>query len=169
MKEDKQVIIGIDPGTTITGFGIIEVALSGLILIDYGCIKPPAKLKLSERYRIIHESVATLIQKYQPNAMSVELQFVNRNPSSALKLGMARGVIVLAATLKNIEVFEYSPKSAKLAVTGSGNASKHQVQAMIQNQFSLKTPPTPEDAADALALAICHAHAAQTSRALGAL
>jgi crossover junction endodeoxyribonuclease RuvC len=165
----KQVIIGIDPGTIITGFGIIEVAPSGLILLDYGSIKPPAKLKLSERYRIIHQSVATLIDKYNPDAMAVELQFVRHNPQSALKLGMARGVIVLAATLKKIEVFEYSPKSAKLAVTGSGSSSKYQVQAMIQKQFCLKAPPTPEDAADALSLAICHAHAAQTARALGVL
>lgn len=162
-------IIGIDPGTVITGFGIIEVTPSGLTLLDFGCIKPPAKLKLSERYKIIHESVAALIDKYQPNVMSVELQFVKQNPPVALKLGMARGVIVLAATLKNIEVFEYSPKSAKLAVTGSGSASKHQVQYMIQQQFRLSALPTPEDAADALALAICHAHASQTQKALGAI
>lgn len=165
-------IIGIDPGTTVTGFAIIEIGAlggsSGLVLIDYGCIKPPPKLKLSERYRIIHESVATLLEKHKPGAMAVELQFSHRNPQSFLKLGMARGVIVLAATLCNIEVFEYSPKSAKLAATGSGSASKYQVQMMIQQQFRLSSPPTPEDAADAIALAICHAHASQTTKALGA-
>lgn len=161
-------IIGIDPGTILTGFGIIEVTPTGLILLDYGCIKPPPKLKLSERYKIIHESVKALLKKYNPNTMAVELQFVKLNPSSSFKLGMARGVIVLAATLSNIEVFEYSPKSAKLAVTGNGSASKYQVQKMIQQQFCLKAPPTPEDAADALALAICHAHWSHTHKALGA-
>jgi crossover junction endodeoxyribonuclease RuvC len=166
---NKQVIIGIDPGTILTGFAIVEVSLAGLILLDYGCIKPPAKFKLSERYRIIHESVAILLEKHHPDAMAIELQFVNKNPQSTLKLGMARGVIVLAATLNKIAVFEYSPKSAKLAVTGNGNASKYQVQVMIQKQFCLKSIPTPDDASDAIALAICHAHFSQTAKAIGAV
>lgn len=162
-------IIGIDPGTIITGYGIIEKAPSGLVLIDFGCIKPPPKYKLSDRYQIIYESVSVLLEKHTPDAMAVELQFAGRNPQSAIKLGMARGVIVLAATLKKIEVFQYTPKSAKLAATGNGNASKHHVQTMVQHQFRLKNPPTPEDAADALALAICHAHASETASTIGTL
>lgn len=165
----NQIIIGIDPGTIVTGFGVIEVTPSGLKLLDFGCIRPPAKLKLSERYRIIYEAMLALIDKYLPQAIAIELQFVGKNPASAIKLGMAKGVILLAATLKKIAAFEYSPKSAKLAVTGSGSASKHQVQAMVQQQFCLKNPPTPEDAADALALAICHAHSSHTAKVLGAL
>jgi crossover junction endodeoxyribonuclease RuvC len=159
-----QMIIGIDPGTAITGYGVVAIGEKGLSLIDFGCIRPPVKYKLSDRYKILFEGISSLIVKYQPIAMAAENQFVSKlNLQAGMKVGMARGVSTLAATLAGIETFIYPPKSVKLAATGTGNATKQQVQWMIQQYFRLKELPKPEDAADALAVAICHYHAMQTS------
>lgn len=149
-------ILGIDPGTRITGYGVIEQLDRKISTLDYGCIRPPPKLTLSERYLILFESIEALIDKYRPDALSVESQFVLKNPQSAIKLGMAKGMAILAAAKRSIEIFEYPPKRAKLAITGMGQASKWQVQKMIQSLLSLPSLPEPEDAADALALALCH-------------
>lgn len=151
----KKIILGIDPGTLITGYGVIDEETRPL---DFGCIRPPPKLQLAERYRIIFDSVEAIIEKYQPDAIAVESQFVLKNVQSAIKLGMAKGMVYLAAARKSIPVYEFAPKQAKLAVVGHGGASKHQVQKMIQALLRLPNPPEPEDAADALALAICCAH-----------
>ena len=151
----KKIILGIDPGTRITGYGIIDSEKNA---IDYGCIKPPPKMALPDRYKIIFESLEALIIKYQPDAIAVESQFVLKNPQSAIKLGMAKGMAYLAAARKSIPIYEYAPKTAKLAVVGSGSASKNQVQKMIQVLLRLPQLPEPEDAADALALAICCVH-----------
>jgi len=163
---DKKelVILGIDPGTLITGFGVIKAG-SVIQPLDFGCIRPPSKLPPSQRYLIIFQGIDHLIDKYQPDAIAVETQFVYKNVQSAMKLGMARGMVLLAGAKKNIPLFEYAPKKAKLAVVGNGSASKHQVQKMVQALLRLPEPPEPEDAADALALAICHAnqHAFQSS------
>jgi crossover junction endodeoxyribonuclease RuvC len=148
-------ILGIDPGTIITGFGVIDLDTKP---IDFGCIRPPGKMSLQERYKVIFDSIEALICKYRPIAISVESQFVMKNVQSTIKLGMAKGMVYLAAARASIEVYEYAPKKAKLAVTGHGSASKHQVQKMIQALLRLPVPPEPEDAADALALAICCAH-----------
>lgn len=164
-----QIIIGVDPGTIVTGYAVIEVSSDKIDLLDFGCIRPPPKHKLSDRYLIIHDATSELLERYEPGAMSIETQFVSKNAQSAIKLGMARGVIVLAARKKKVEVFEYSPKKAKLAVTGNGNASKHQVQHMIKYLFKLSTIPEPEDAADALALAVCHANASRNANSIGDL
>lgn len=150
-------IIGIDPGTTITGYGVIEFVDGNYRVIDYGCIRPPANLKLSDRYLIIFNALEELIEKYRPEAMSIETQFVQKNVQSAIKLGMARGIALIAAKRKQLAIYEYAPTKAKLAVTGNGRASKQQVQGMVKMLLNLETIPTPEDAADALALAICHA------------
>lgn len=152
----REIIFGIDPGTRITGYGIIYT--NPIEAIDFGVIRTSSELALEKRYLIIHESLISLIEKYQPSAVSVETQFVKKNAQSAMKLGMARGVIILAATKNHIPIFEYAPKKAKLAVVGTGSASKVQVQKMVQMLLHLKELPTPEDAADALSLAICHAH-----------
>lgn len=157
-QNPKFTILGIDPGTRITGFGLINVEGSAYSALDYGCIRPPEKLKLTDRYLIIFNGIESLIEKYSPDVIVVETQFVNKNVQSALKLGMARGVAIIAAKRKGLAVFEYSPTHAKKAVVGNGRASKHQVQAMIQRLLNLSVAPEPEDAADALALAICHAH-----------
>lgn len=163
MKESIQqaeVILGIDPGTRVSGYGVISIQKHRYIPLDYGCIRPPPRFKLSERYLVIFESVEELIEKYQPTALVVEMQFVQKNVQSALKLGMARGAVLIAAKRKGLPVFEYAPTVAKRAVVGNGRASKFQVQGMVQQILRLASPPQPEDAADALALAICHAQVA---------
>ena len=157
------IILGIDPGTNVTGYGLVSYSHLGSQALDYGCIRPPARQALSKRYLVLYEALMQLIEHYKPHAMSVETQFVYKNPQSAIKLGMARGMAILAATQNNIPVYEYAPKKAKLAVVGRGTASKQQVQKMMQALFKLPTPPTPEDAADALALALCHGHTLHTS------
>lgn len=154
----KHIILGIDPGTRKTGYGIIETDLHTLHPSDYGCISPPSKLPLHERYCIIHEGIEHLLDHHPIDVVAVESQFISKNAQSAMKLGMAKGVAILAATKRKIPVFEYAPRQAKQAVTGSGGADKEQVQKMLQSLLHLPNPPQPEDAADALALAICHAN-----------
>ena len=156
-----QKILGVDPGTQITGYGIINTSGASYNVVDYGCIKPPANVKLSDRYLIIFNGIDELIEKHSPEALVVETQFVNKNVQSAIKLGMARGIIILAAKRRGIPIFEYAPTRAKQAVVGNGRASKSQVQTMVQLLLRLSELPKPEDAADALALAICHAHSAR--------
>lgn len=153
-----MIILGIDPGTCITGFGIIDYHPHETRVLDFGCIKPPASFPLSKRYLIIYEAIEELILKYRPDCLSIENQFVFKNVQSALKLGMAKGMAILAAEKHGLTIHEYAPKEAKLAVTGSGNSSKQQVQKMMQLILSLPQAPEPEDAADALSLALCHAH-----------
>ncbi len=155
--DKKEIILGIDPGTRITGYGIIVVG-HPMIALDFGCIRPPAHLPLEQRYKIIFESVEALIHQYSPTLVAVESQFVLKNAQSAIKLGMAKGMVILAAARKNIPVKEFAPKKAKQAIVGTGNASKFQVQKMIQILLQLPTLPQPQDASDALALAICASH-----------
>lgn len=155
MTEEK--ILGIDPGTRVSGYGLIKVTGRKYEALDYGCIRPPPKLSLSDRYLIIFNALEELLTKYQPDSVVVELQYVKKNVQSAIKLGMARGVVIIAAKRHGIPVFQYVPSKAKLAVVGTGSASKAQVQGMVQRLLSLAEPPTPEDASDALSLAICHA------------
>lgn len=152
-----MIIIGIDPGTRITGYGIIEFKGTSYRAIDYGCIKPPSSLKLSERYLVLFNALEELLIKYCPHVLAVETQYVEKNVQSAIKLGMARGTAIIAAKRQGLSVFEYAPSKAKLAIVGKGKASKEQVQGMVKRLLNLQEIPTPEDAADALALAICHA------------
>jgi crossover junction endodeoxyribonuclease RuvC len=158
MRSKKHIILGIDPGTRITGYGVIETDLSSFEPLDFGCIRPSQKLSLHERYLAIHDGIEHLLDTYSIEAVSIETQFVSRNPQSALKLGMAKGVALIAATKRSIPIFEYAPKKAKLAVVGTGSATKEQVQKMVQALLNLAELPTPEDAADALSLAIAHAN-----------
>lgn len=151
-----MIIIGIDPGTRVTGYGIIHFDGVTFNAIDYGCIRPPPTLKLSDRYLIIYDSLTELLNKYQPQIAVLETQFVSPlNPQTGIKLGMARGAAIIAARKKNISIYEYSPTQVKLASVGYGHASKYQVQAMVQSQFKLGKIP-PSDAADALALTLCY-------------
>lgn len=153
-----MIIIGIDPGTLVSGYGIVCVEGSTFRVIDYGCIRPPKAYKLSDRYLVIFNSIDALLEKHCPDALVVETQYVRHNVQSAIKLGMARGTVIVAAARREVPIFEYAPSKAKLAVVGTGRASKRQVQGMVQRLLHLPHPPEPEDAADALALAICHAH-----------
>jgi crossover junction endodeoxyribonuclease RuvC len=157
-----MIILGIDPGTIITGYGFVRNEPPHVLAIDYGCIRPPHTLPLADRYRIIFESLAIIMDQHKPDVMAIESQFVLKNPQSAIKLGMAKGMAILAAAQRGIPVYEYAPTRAKMAVVGKGHASKWQVQKMIQVILRLPTPPEPEDAADALALAICHAQTGKT-------
>ncbi|MBI5272565.1 MAG: crossover junction endodeoxyribonuclease RuvC [Chlamydiia bacterium] len=150
-----DIILGIDPGTRITGYGILRTPLEP---IDFGCIRPPPDLPLEMRYKILFEGIESLIEKHNPAAIAVESQFVLKNAQSTIKLGMAKGMVLLSAARHNIPVYEYAPKKAKQAVVGKGQASKFQVQKMIQSLLRLPSLPEPEDAADALALAICCSH-----------
>lgn len=156
--DKATIILGIDPGTVITGYGIIKINDGRSTPLDFGAIRPPKTVNSSEKYLIIFEAIETLIERYQPDAVAVESQFVSKNALSAMKLGMARGMAILASARKNIPIYEYAPTKAKLAVVGKGSASKDQVQRMIQMLLNLPKPPQPHDAADALAIAICHAH-----------
>lgn len=155
MSED--LILGVDPGTIATGYALLQIGRPHKV-IDFGCIRPPKSEALPKRYHILFKSIEALIEKYKPKVLSVETQFVGKNVQSALKLGMARGVIVLAASLHQMEIFEYAPTRVKKAVVGNGRASKEQIGKMLQMLLQLKELPAPEDAADALALAVCHAH-----------
>lgn len=159
---DEKLILGIDPGTRITGYGIIRFRNPHMEAVDFGCIRPPAALSLHDKYLMIFNGVSELLDKFEPDVLVVETQFVKLNPASALKLGMARGSIIIAAKIRGIEVVEYAPTVAKKAITGSGRASKEQIQAMTKRLLSLDKIPSPEDAADALSIAICHAHRIKT-------
>ncbi len=155
---ESPIILGVDPGTRITGYGLIRAHAHTYEPLDFGTIRPSPKLPLAERYLIIFEGILSLIEKYKPAALAVESQFVHKNAQSAIKLGMARAAVMLAGAKLGCTIHEYAPKKAKLAVVGNGAASKTQVQKMMQMLLNLSASPEPEDAADALALAICHAH-----------
>lgn len=161
------MILGVDPGTFITGYGIIRKTLGIWKAIDYGCIKPPREMKLSDRYLAIHEGIDHLISAHQPEVLVVETQYVHKNMQSAIKLGMARGVVLLTAKRRGVKVVEYAPARAKKAIVGTGGATKKQVQSMLQKLLDLEVVPEPEDASDALALAVCHAHASCYAHLIG--
>lgn len=166
MQQKTLKVLGIDPGTRITGYGIVSCSGARMEAIDYGCIRPPANNTLSQRYLIIYTSICRLLDTFVPDAVAVESQYMRENFQSALKLGTARGMAILAAAQRNIPLYEYTPNKAKQAVVGNGRASKGQVQAMVQKLLLLSKVPQPEDAADALALAICHLHNARRPQAL---
>lgn len=159
-KNSSLIILGIDPGTHTTGYGVIKVTEGEIEAIDYGCIRPPRSYSLSDRYLVIYNDIDVLVKKYTPQEVAIESQFMQKNAQSALKLGMAKGCALIAAKKNGLSIYEYTPTAAKKSVTGQGQASKSQVQYMVQHLLKLKTFPQPSDAADALAIAICHAHSA---------
>jgi len=154
-----MLVIGIDPGTAITGYGIIvEQADKTLQMVECGAIRTPAKTPAEERLNILHEKLTALLQTHHPDCAAVEKLYFSRNVRTALHVGQARGVIMLALSQGSIPVFEYNPMDVKLAVTGYGMAEKMQVQQMVKALLNLQDVPKPDDVADALAVAICHAH-----------
>jgi crossover junction endodeoxyribonuclease RuvC len=167
LNNESQVIFGVDPGTRVTGYGVILCERGKMVPIEFGCIRPPVKAKLSEKYHIIYTSLKSLIERHKPKNVVIETQFVHKNVQVAIKLGMARGAAIIAAKGAQASVYQYTPTKAKLAVTGLGNATKLQVQRMCQHLLHLKTIPEPEDAADALALAIAHAQSLKSPQFLG--
>ena len=160
-------ILGIDPGSRFTGFGIIEVDGGRALPIHQGVIKAGSG-EFPERLGIIFSGISDLIDEFRPDEVAVETVFVSKNASSALKLGQARGAAVCAAIAKGLPVAEYSPRSVKQAIVGRGGADKVQVQHMVTVLLQLKEK-LAEDAADALAVALCHQHTQQTTERMQAL
>lgn len=151
-----MIILGIDPGMAILGYGVVEQIGNSLKVIDYGVVNTPSDMKTSQRLTVLFEAVGQLIERYRPEAAAVEELFFNKNAKTALSIGHARGVAILAAALKGIDVYEYTPLQVKQAVAGYGRASKQQVQQMVRMLLNLREIPRPDDAADALAVSICH-------------
>ena len=152
-----ELILGIDPGTAVTGYGVVaKEGGSAVSLVECGVVRTSSGEVLAVRIREIYEAVTTLITRHTPSVVVVEDVFLGKNVQSALKLGHARGAILLAAALGEIPIAEYTPREIKKAVVGNGNASKDQVGFMVQQQLRLKAPPSPADAADGVAAALCH-------------
>lgn len=150
-------ILGIDPGTGITGFGVVDAVKDTYKIIDGGVIRTPAHTPMSERLVTIYESVNELISEHKPQVLSIEKLFFARNVTTAMTVSQARGVVILAAQLAEMQVYEYTPLQIKQAITGYGKADKNQMQEMIKILLGLNVIPKPDDAADALAAAVCHA------------
>jgi crossover junction endodeoxyribonuclease RuvC len=151
-------ILGIDPGIAIVGFGIVDKQGSKLIPVQYGAIQTEAHTDPALRLKQIYDGVCHLIDQYKPEAMAVEKLFFNRNVTTAFAVGQARGVMILAAVQRGLQIAEYTPLQVKQAVVGYGQAEKNQVQEMVKLLLGLQAKPKPDDVADALAIAICHAH-----------
>jgi crossover junction endodeoxyribonuclease RuvC len=160
------VVLGIDPGTAHTGYGVVLSRGSRLAALDGGVIETPAGLPLEQRLVTIHRRVGELIDEHQPLAVAVEDLYFGRNVHSALAVGQARGVVLLAAGSAGLPCFSYTPQQVKQSVCGSGGAAKDQVQRMVGALLALPEPPRPDHAADALAVAICHANGAPLRAAL---
>lgn len=155
-----MVILGIDPGVATIGFGIIRAERGKNTLIQYGVITTPPGIPLSERLVQIYDDMQQLIETFQPDEMAVEELFFSKNITTGISVAHGRGVILLAAEKLGIPVFEYTPMQVKQSVVGYGKAEKKQVMLMTQRLLNMKEIPRPDDAADALALAICHSRAA---------
>lgn len=161
-----MLTLGIDPGTAIMGYGLVEGGASAsgaldrddLTLVEYGVLRTPANAPLVERLPLLYDGLLELIKEYKPSAMSIEQLFFNKNVRTALSVGHARGVAILAAAHSSLSVGEYTPLQVKQAVVGYGRATKEQVQAMVKILLHMDHIPQPDDAADALAVAICHIH-----------
>ena len=164
-------VIGIDPGSQTTGWGVVEGDGRKYSLIDFGSIRASSSLKFSTRLLKMCNGLEDVIAKHRPEACALEDAFLATNVKVSMKLGQVRGVVLLVAERAALEIHEYSPRLIKQTVVGYGNAEKHQVQEMVRLLLSLKTVPAPHDAADALAVAICHFHhstfAQKIARALG--
>ncbi len=153
-----MIVLGIDPGTALTGYGVVERIGPRVRAVDYGCIRTPADRPLAERLLEIRAAISDLIATHEPSLVAVERLFFNRNVQTAFAVGQARGAILLTAAEHGLPVFEFTPNEVKMAVTGYGRAPKEQVQRMVQIVLGLPDLPHPDDAADALAIAICLAH-----------
>ena len=151
-----MIILGIDPGIAIVGYGIIEVRGNNYKAIDYGCITTDSKQLFPDRLKLVYDELTNIINKFKPDDYAVEELFFNKNVKTAIKVGQARGVEILAAVNLGLPVFEYTPLQIKQAVVGYGRAEKHQVQEMVKLLLNLKEIPKPDDVADALAIALCH-------------
>ena len=162
-----MLVLGVDPGTATTGYGLVtETSEGGLKAVDYGAIITPANLSMPERLLILYQRLNAIILLHQPDTGAVEKLFFQRNVSTAISVGQARGVVLLALANGGKPVTEYSPLEVKQAVCGYGGAEKRQVQEMVRALLGLSEIPQPDDAADALAIAICHINSATFNEAI---
>lgn len=160
-------ILGIDPGVAIVGYGVIEYNKNVFKVIDYGKITTPAHTPLPRRLKMVYDSATELVRTFKPDVVAIEELFFNTNVKTAIAVGHARGVLVLSAENAGVPIAEYTPLQIKQAVVGYGRADKNQVQQMVKMFLNLNEIPKPDDTADALAVAICHAHSASLSGKLG--
>lgn len=160
-----MVILGIDPGLAIVGWGVVECKAGRFRPIAFGSVQTKAGLPVEERLMQIHEGLTKIIERYKPEAMAVEELFWNSNVTTGIVVAEARGVILLAARQHSLPIYEYTPMQVKSAVVGYGKAEKKQVIAMVTALLALKEPPKPDDTADALAIAMCHGNSAPSALA----
>jgi crossover junction endodeoxyribonuclease RuvC len=153
------IVVGVDPGTQATGYGVVAQRDGAFSLLECGVVRTRADRPLGERLRDIFEGITEVLERHAAGVLAVERVFHGRNAQTSLILGHARGAVLLAATLRDVAVAEYSPAEIKSAVTGTGRATKEQVQFMVQRMLRLRTAPTPSDAADGVAVALCHCQA----------
>ena len=156
MQNKPSIILGIDPGTIIMGYGLVKVQGNHITLLEMGVLQPGKIKDGYKKLQLIFNTVSGLITKYQPDTFAIEAPFFGKNVQSMLKLGRAQGVSIAAAMRHGLDVTEYSPKKVKQSITGNGNASKEQVMKMLQQLLSFKEDPRHYDATDALAVAVCH-------------
>ena len=156
-------IIGIDPGTVVLGFAVVEVHPRSRRIVELGVLKLAQLKDHSHRLELIHRRLSQVIQQYRPTVMAIEAPFFGKNPQSMLKLGRAQGVCMAAAIAEGLEVTEYAPRKIKQSITGNGNASKEQVAAMLENEFALDSSRYLADATDALGAAMCHYYQNRTA------
>ncbi|HLX90231.1 MAG TPA: crossover junction endodeoxyribonuclease RuvC [Puia sp.] len=156
MQTGSKIILGIDPGTLMMGFGIVRIKNSQLSMLEMGVLKLSSRKNPHERLQMIHHRVMELIDAFQPTEFAIEAPFFGKNVQSMLKLGRAQGVAIAAAIQTGLQVTEYSPRKIKQSITGNGNADKNQVWKMLQHLLSLKEEIFHYDASDALAVAVCH-------------
>ncbi len=162
-----MTIIGIDPGYAIVGIGVVEYAGNKFRTLEYNAITTPAGMHTVERLKKIYSETTAYIDRYKPDAVAIEELFFNSNQKTAINVAQARGALLVAAANRNVPVFEYTPLQVKQAVTGYGRADKKQIQQMVKMLLGLNAIPKPDDAADGLALAICHAHSNKMNNILG--
>lgn len=151
-------ILGIDPGYAIVGYGVLDYDRNKFTVVNYGAITTEAGKPFDSRLREIYDDMCSLLDMAKPDCMSIERLYFTNNKTTGIDVAQARGVIMLAAAQRGIEIYEYTPLQVKQAVVGYGRAEKHQVQEMVKNILNLKEVPKPDDTADAVALAICHGH-----------
>jgi crossover junction endodeoxyribonuclease RuvC len=167
LQKPVKIILGIDPGTLVVGYGLVNVHGKALSLKDMGVIKLNARKDAYERLSIIHHTIRELIEKHSPHSLAIEAPFYGKNVQSMLKLGRAQGVAIATAMAAGLDVTEYSPRKIKQAITGNGNADKEQVWQMLQRTLSMPAgKPALFDATDAVAVALCHYYETQTGLAI---
>jgi len=161
------LVLGIDPGTAITGYGLVHENDEGLALVECGVITTPSGQSLPQRLQTIYHGLAAIIGQHRPDQVAVEELFFSRNVRTALSVGQARGVVLLAAAEAGLPLHEYKPLEVKQTVAGYGGADKRQVQEMVRMLLHLEQIPEPDDAADAVAVAVCHIHSARMRALIG--